>query len=451
MFRSLRFHLALAGAAFFAAALLLSPFLYDFIRGSPSLDFDTNALTVGLVFAALGIFFAITLFRSINQSLDHLADVARRIGAGDFSTRARPVNQLGKAMNQMAEQLEASRRSIQNALEQSGAVLAHMTDGFVLTDPQGKVIQLNPAAETILGVRAADALGKSFTQAARDHEMAACLRDAQSSGQETTRVIEQVGTRRFLRIVATPIQSQGAPTAYLIMLQDLTSLRRLETIRRDFISNVSHELRTPLAGLQALVETLNSGALEDLPAARQFVARMDDEVRRLNQLVNELLELSALEAGKAPLEKARVEISAIVARAAERLRLNAERAGVRLEIAPMPMVVVNVDAARIEQVLLNLIHNAIKFTPAGGIVECRVTANEAEVTISVRDTGIGIAENDLPRIFERFYKADQWRARGGTGLGLAIAKHIVELHGGRIWAESTEGKGAVVHFTLPLA
>ena len=263
-------------------------------------------------------------------------------------------------------------------------------------------------------------------------------------------MVEQSGARRFLRMVVTPIETEGAPPTYLVILQDLTQIRRLETVRRDFISNISHELRTPLASLRALVETVNDVALDDPPAAHHFLAQMEGEVQTLSQLVNDLLDLSAIESGNARLERTTLDLTALVRRAAARLQPQAGRAGITLSALGdgKPMSVL-ADGGRIEQVLLNLIHNAIKFTPSGGSIECRVTASRAQVAVSVRDTGVGIGAADLPRIFERFYKADKARAGGGSGLGLAIARHIVEQHGGSIWAESIEGKGTTMVFTLP--
>lgn len=444
MFRAIRFRLFLGLAALLAAALL-----FVFTQS----EISASTVTVVLIFGVLAFFVVFFFARWLIEPLEHLTETARRIGAGDSSARARAVeplevNQLARAINQMAERSEETQQTLQSVIDRDQSVLTLMADGVILLDAQANVLQCNPAAETILAVRESDVIGRSFTLAARDHEMVECLREAQSKMQEATRVVEQVATRRFLRMVATPTKPSGAAN-FLIVLQDLTQIRRLETIRRDFIINVSHEFRTPLAGLQALVETLNGGALDDLPAARRFLALMEDETGRLNQIVNELLELAALESGRAPLVRACVDIASISQQAVERLRAQADRAGVRLEIAPVASVEVNADAARIEQVLLNLIHNAIKFTPAGGRVECRIDEEGANVTVSVRDTGSGIAEQDLPRIFERFYKADKGRAGRGTGLGLALAKHTVELHGGRIWAESVEGKGTTVSFTLP--
>ncbi|MEP7198513.1 MAG: ATP-binding protein [Chloroflexota bacterium] len=412
-------------------------------------------LGVGSVVALVAVAVAVVIARHTTDSLAHLERVAARLARGDWQARARAVeplevNHLAATLNHMAEQLGATIQTLQREQTRMASILAHMADGLLLVDARGAVTQINQAAEKILDARAGEAVGKSFTQVVRDHELAECLRRAQAMAQEQTRVVERSGAHRFLRMVATPVPAANAPQTYLVMLQDLTPVRRLEMVRRDFISNVSHELRTPLAALQALVETLNDGALEDLHAARGFVAQMEDEVHHLTQLVNDLLDLSSVESGTAPIQRAPVDLSAIVARAAERLQPQATRAGVSLVVMDAPAAIVNADGARLEQVMLNLIHNAIKFTPSDGQIECRVAAHAEHVTVSVRDTGVGIGAADLPRIFERFYKVDKARAGGGTGLGLAIAKHIVELHGGQIWAESNEGHGTTIVFTLPL-
>ncbi|MEA3345019.1 MAG: ATP-binding protein [Chloroflexota bacterium] len=252
----------------------------------------------------------------------------------------------------------------------------------------------------------------------------------------------------FLQVIVTPLQ-EAEPQACLIILQDLTRVRRLETIRRDFISNISHELRTPLASLKALVDTLRGGALEDPPAAQRFLNHMETEVDALTQMVRELLELSRIESGRAAFRLEPVVVADVVLPPVERLQPQAERAGLQLTVdLPGDLPPVLADAERIQQVVTNLVHNAIKFTPSGGMVMLSAESIGEEVVISVRDTGVGIPADDLPRIFERFYKADRARSGGGTGLGLAIAKHIVQAHDGRIWVESTEGQGSTFSFTL---
>jgi two-component system phosphate regulon sensor histidine kinase PhoR len=235
-------------------------------------------------------------------------------------------------------------------------------------------------------------------------------------------------------------------------LRDITELRRLERVRREFVANVSHELRTPLTSIKALVETLAAGARDDPEVADDFLGRIDDEVDRLTGLVEELLDLARLEAGRVVLQIEAADPVAVMTRAAERLRPHAERAGLSLRVdAPLGLPAVAVDHARIEQVLINLIHNAIKFTPAGGDIVVRAHENQGALVIAVRDSGVGIAPDELPRLFERFYKTDKARGSTGTGLGLAIAKHIVQAHGGTIWAQSEPGTGTTVSFTVPIA
>ncbi|MBN1318233.1 MAG: PAS domain-containing sensor histidine kinase, partial [Anaerolineales bacterium] len=211
----------------------------------------------------------------------------------------------------------------------------------------------------------------------------------------------------------------------------------------------SHELRTPLASLRALVETLQDGALDDPPAARHFLSLMENETDALAQMVEELLELSRIESGRVPLRLAPTPVAELINQPVERLRQQAQRADLALSIDLAPdLPPVLADPERAGQIVTNLVHNAIKFTRGDGQIKVSAYARDDEVVIEVRDTGIGIPDNDLSRIFERFYKADHARSSGGTGLGLAIARHLVEGHGGRIWAESVEGQGSVFYFTL---
>jgi two-component system phosphate regulon sensor histidine kinase PhoR len=221
-------------------------------------------------------------------------------------------------------------------------------------------------------------------------------------------------------------------------------------VRRDFVSNISHELRTPLAGLKALVDTLRDGALEDPQAAERFLNRMDAEVDAVTQMVQELLQLSRLESGQAPLRLVPTPVSDVLVKPIERLRPQAERAELDVTVVLPPLLpMVLADAERVQQVVTNLVHNAIKFTPVGGTLTVSARSEGDQVVVSVSDTGVGITPDDLPRIFERFFKADRARSGGGTGLGLAIAKHVVQGHGGHIWVESTEGKGSTFFFSLP--
>ncbi len=268
---------------------------------------------------------------------------------------------------------------------------------------------------------------------------------------ETQRVEFEVGNRVSLQGIATSL-NPTMPGSTLLLFQDLSRQRQVESMRRDFISNVSHELRTPLAALKALTETLQAGALDDPPAARRFLEQIEVEVDSLSLMVTELLELSRIESGRVPLNLVPTHPIDIINPACDRLRLQAERAGLSLRVdCPDDIPRVLADGTRIQQVIVNLLHNAIKFTSPGGQVSIGAAREDNAVRFTVMDTGIGIAEEDLPRIFERFYKVDRSRATSGTGLGLAIARHLVEAHGGRIWVESAPGRGSSFSFTIPLA
>jgi two-component system phosphate regulon sensor histidine kinase PhoR len=254
----------------------------------------------------------------------------------------------------------------------------------------------------------------------------------------------------FFQVVTTPIAG-GGEWSVLIVFHDLTDVQRTEQIRRDFVANVSHELRTPLAALKSVVETLAEGALQDENVSQDFLRRADGEVDRLVQLVEELLELSRIESGEQPLVLQDTDVAGLLSEAAERLRPQAERArlNLTLELAP-DLGHARLDGGRIERAVLNLLHNAIKFTPSGGDVTLAARRANGSLEVEVRDTGTGIAASDLTRIFERFYKVDQSRASGGSGLGLALVKHAVEAHGGTIHVESQQTRGSVFSFRIPL-
>jgi two-component system phosphate regulon sensor histidine kinase PhoR len=414
-----------------------------------------RAILSAVLLAALGAaVLALFIAEHAARPVRRLTEVVQRMAEGDLSARLLSTTQdevgtLTRAFNQMADRLQETINTLAEEQSRLTAVLDNMADGVLITDGSGRVRLINPAAARLLDTDTEAALGRSFAQVARDHRIIALWQQCREEGRERIEPVELDRRGSFLQAIVTPLQG-AEPSACLVIFQDLTQVRRLETVRRDFISNISHELRTPLASLRALADTLRDGALEDPPAARRFLDRMETEVDALAQMVQELLELSRIESGQVPFRLAPVAVADVVLPPVERLRPQAERFVLRLaDDLPPDLPPVLADVERIQQVVTNLVHNAIKFTPSGGEVTISAAVSTDEVVVSVRDTGVGIPADDLPRIFERFYKADYARSGGGTGLGLAIAKHIVQGHGGRIWAESIEGRGSTFYFSLP--
>lgn len=244
----------------------------------------------------------------------------------------------------------------------------------------------------------------------------------------------------------------GPPAVTVLALQDVTELQRLGRARRELVANISHDLRTPIAAIQLMLETLHAGAGEDDARRRQLLASIADQTSSLQQLAQEMMDLSLIESGRMPLRLLETPVAEIVDPVVQRLAAQATHKHLRLESHSPDDLSVFADPDSARRVLQNLVHNAIKFTPDGGRIWVEVRAQGEDVLFEVGDTGAGIAKQDLDRIFERFFKADRTRSAGGqasgTGLGLAIARHIVEGHGGRIWAESVEGQGATIYFTL---
>jgi two-component system phosphate regulon sensor histidine kinase PhoR len=283
----------------------------------------------------------------------------------------------------------------------------------------------------------------------RDHELAEILKTALAGDQHSEAAVEHGMNRRTLLTTAQVVRDSNERLG-LVVMRDISELRRLETVRREFVANVSHELRTPLTSIRAMVETLEAGAIEEPELSMDFLGRIVHEVDRLTALVEDLLDLARLEAGRTKISYGWVEVPDLIEGTASRLEAQIARANLTLEIdAVGEFQHIRIDRARVEQVLINLIHNAIKFTPVGGTIILRARQAADETTLEVQDTGIGVAPAEMERLFERFYKSDKARRSDGTGLGLAIAKHIVQAHGGTIGVESTVGEGALFRIVLP--
>jgi two-component system phosphate regulon sensor histidine kinase PhoR len=413
-----------------------------------------NIYIVTAILAVVVIFLGILIAERTTFPIRTLSVAVNKIAAGDLSARLVPQthDEIGKltiAIDTMAQQLRNQFEILHTERGRFAAILEQMTDGVVIVDQEGKVELINPAAQQLFEVNT-DRVGEPLSLALRHHAPTNLWEKCRRKGKTQVETIEFYNPRRFIQIIAMQLAGVLEENSLLIF-QDLTNIRRLETIRRDFISNISHELRTPLASLKALSETLQAGALEDPPAAQRFLGQIEMEVDALSQMVSELLELARIESGQVPFEFVKVSPCKILTQAYERMSLQAERAQItpRLD-CPEELPDILADPSRLEQVFVNLIHNAIKFTPPDGSIFASVKCEGKEILFEVQDTGVGISVDDLPRIFERFYKTDRARAEGGTGLGLAIAKHLVEAHGGKIWADSEEGRGSSFFVSVPI-
>jgi two-component system phosphate regulon sensor histidine kinase PhoR len=400
----------------------------------------------------LSIFIALRVTRPLHT----LTQEAKQMIQGEIprhipSSRGDEVGQLTQTFHILVEELHSQIQVLQSEQGKLSSVLKQMTDGVVIADANGKIILINMAAERLFQIEADRAIGVSLANVVRHHQWIELWEKCRETGMEQSGTLELPGQGIFIQGIALPL-GDALPEHILMLFQDLTRIRRLETVRRDFISNISHELRTPLASLKTLVETLQTGALEDPPAARRFLYHMETEVDALAYMVSELLELARIESGQVPLKLKSVKPRKLLAKAYERLGVQAERNQLTILLdCPKNLPRVYADKPRLGQVLVNLLHNAIKFTPPGGQITLCARKKEDMILFSVQDSGAGIPADDLLRIFERFYKTDPARSGGGTGLGLAIARHLVEAHGGRIGVESIEGEGSTFYFEIPIA
>ncbi len=400
-------------------------------------------LVLALIAILIAAWFAWRYYK-LRRELDAYASRARELHT---DTQVKELQNLSSALTSILTAFDSRNSNLESERARLATVLEQITDGVLIADAQGIIQFANPAAGRLF--QTSNPINRSITEVVRHHQLVEAWRRCQQTRQLQSESVEVPTRHQYLQLVVIPdLHSSGS----LLLAQDLTQIRRLEMVRRDFISNISHELRTPLASLKALTETLQDGALEDPPAARRFIDQIQIEVDALSQMVTELLELSRIESGKFSLDLRPVSPRILLDSASNRMRLQAERSGLDLHVkCAEDLPKVQMDVQRMEQVLVNLIHNAVKFTHPGGEILLSAEAAPGEVRFAVQDSGIGIPAEDVPRIFERFYRVDKSRTGSGTGLGLSIARHIVEAHQGRIWAESIEGQGSTFIFTLPVA
>jgi two-component system phosphate regulon sensor histidine kinase PhoR len=415
---------------------------------------------VGGALLAVAVAVVIGLFvsRRVTRPLRGMEAAARRMAGGDLS-QAVPVAgsdeiaALGVALNRTAVALSEKIERLGDEQAKVRTILDGMTEEVMALDERGRLLLLNPAARMMFGVENGAPEGRSFLEVIRQKGLLDLVEEVRSSGAPVRYELELgFPVNRVVSARGAPLGLGGEAAGVLLVLHDVTELRRLERVRSEFVANVSHELRTPLTCIKGYLETLLDGALDDRAHARRFLEVAGTHAERLDRLIDDLLELSNIESGRVTLVPMRLDLGDVVTGVAAMFERRTAQNHQTLEHAVPPDLAVRADRDRLVQILVNLVDNAVKFTPEGGQVRIEAGPGPAgRVEVRVRDTGIGIPSTDLPRITERFYRADKTRSRevGGTGLGLAIVKHLVQAHGGELRIESALGHGTTVSFTLP--
>lgn len=393
--------------------------------------------------------------------LEAMLPITRKIAAGDLEQRIEidrddELGVLARHLNEMVDRLRNNIREISSERNKIKAILASLTDAVVAVDQVGRVMFVNPAAEEMLKKREDEVVRKYLLEVIRNHEMDSLAKDILDKGGTREAELRLFPTSsRVFKVHGAPITTeQGRIVGAVLSIRDITELRRLEQMRTEFVANVSHELRTPLTSIRGFVETLLEGALEDEKISRRFLTIINSEAQRLQQLIEDLLTLSRLEHQKPEKVVKGASLKKTLSRVLEVVGPLAQDKGVELKVeVPPDLPLLKFPENFLEQVLLNLLDNGIKYTQKGGSVTVAARREGTKVRVEVRDTGIGIPEESLPRVFERFYRVDKARSRelGGTGLGLSIVKHMVESHGGTVGVHSRVGQGSVFYFILPVA
>jgi two-component system phosphate regulon sensor histidine kinase PhoR len=415
-----------------------------------------TALLLAIVLAAL---LGQKLAQRLTKPIKEMTFAAQKISAGDFSVRTYTTSQdeiavLGQALNQMAQQLKETIDAVSTEKSKLESVLANMVSGVIFLGQDGRVDLVNPAAGQILGINPILSGGRQHVGIIRNYQLSQLIATALETGKVVKEeILILVPLEKNVQVNITPITGRAnSNLGAVVVLHDITDFRELERMRKDFVANVSHELKTPVTSLQGYAETLLDGALDDTKVAREFVNIMLTESERLSILINDLLELSKIESTANSVMWQEIDIDVLICFLKNKFKPQVEELQIKLEFTKpeYPLIAIG-DNGMIEQVLTNLIDNAVKYSPVGGKVTMAVSEQAEGILFEVIDTGLGIPEQELKRIFERFYRVDKGRSRklGGTGLGLAIVKHILETLGSQIKVESTLGRGSKFYFFLP--
>ncbi len=440
----------------------------------------TSLLVIGVIIAVMGFFLARPLLayaavlafgiaivlslwmaRRVSRSVTTMVEVANRMAEGDLSRRvAVPEEQelamLARALNTLGQKLQERLKDLEEEQARTAWILESMVEGLVAVDQQRRIVLMNAGARRML--RLGQDLGGAphLLEIIRHPDLRTLLQecDELATGAVCRRELTLDSPPMALMLHAVPLRRGADSMGTLLVLHDVTELRRLERARQEFVGNASHELRTPLTAIRGYVETLLEGAVDEPGRARPFLEVVARHAERMSRLVDDLLDLSNIESGRLQLERHAVPLDEVARPVLALHQEAASKKGItlRLEIPPdLPPALADRD--RLQQVLINLVDNAIKFTSAGQVTLSAQKASSSRLEVMVTDTGTGISSMDLPRVTERFYRVDRARSRerGGTGLGLSIVKHLVHAHGGELHIESELGKGTTVRFTLPVA
>ncbi|HKN75808.1 MAG TPA: ATP-binding protein [Candidatus Acidoferrum sp.] len=401
---------------------------------------------------------SLLLSRGLTDRVEHLKEFSRRVAEGDFRPLPRDgsgdaLEALGMSLNRTAARLDRTIHILTEERNLSSAILGSMVEGVAVVNGLERLVFANPGFAEILGLDVPPTSGSALVEVVRQTELLEAVRQVlRGEPRVQSEIVTGTLRQHYFAITVAAVRA-GDTTGAVVVLHDITELRRLERVRRDFVANVSHEFRTPLTAIQGFAETLLAGAIDDPQNRTRFLEIILEHSRRLARLTEDLLMLSKMDAERLELEIRRLSVSQLIESCLETAQRRAAEKDLRISVnAPQRLPDIAGDRRRLAEVLQNLLDNAIQYTLPGGQILLSAETAEDEVVLTVSDTGIGIPKADQPRIFERFYRVDVARSReaGGTGLGLAIAKHLVEVHGGRLWVDSEVGQGSQFHFSVPL-
>ena len=418
------------------------------------------ALAITIV-TSISTFLGYYLARRTSRSVRSMTEAARRIASGDLdgtpveALASDETQDLAAAFNRMSEALSNIIGDLSAERNKLSAVLDTMADGvvvirrrFYLRKGEGLIELMNPAAQELLGIPVVNSVGNRFMEVIKNEELQKLVYLASETNEQQHSEVELLQPRRYFGSLATPLLSGGGEEGILLTLHDLTRIRQVDNTRKQFVSNVSHELRSPITSIKAMAETLEGGALDEPFVAREFVSRIHAEIRRMNSIVDELLQLSILDSGQVSLDIKPFDLNGLINEVKDEFAIIAESNNVILTTVFEDLPQVNGEKEKIRQVLVNLVDNALKFTLPDGAITMSSKFIGSEILVEITDTGIGIEEDNQEQIFERFYRVDNSRKYDGTGLGLSIAKHIIQAHGGLLGVRSKKGEGSTFYFSL---